>query len=95
MRKVMLVAPMLLAGCAAAQAPIHGVTAGHKCGSVAPSSFVGEPATSELGSAILTATHAAVLRWAPPGVMLTMEYREDRVTVRIGQDGRVAAVNCG
>jgi len=91
----MLAAPMLLAGCAAAQPLIHGVTAGHKCRSVAPSSFVGEPATSELGGTVLTATHAAVLRWAPPGVMLTMEYRKDRVTVRIGQDGRVAAVNCG
>ena len=95
MRKLLIAATMLLAGCAAAQPRIHGVTAGHKCRPVTPGSFVGEPAASQLGSAILTATHAAVLRWAPPGVMLTMDYREDRVTVRIGDDGLVAAVNCG
>jgi len=27
--------------------------------------------------------------------MLTMDYRQDRVTVRLGGDRRVTAVNCG
>jgi hypothetical protein len=43
----------------------------------------------------MAATHAAVLRWAPPGAMLTMDYREDRVTVRTGPGGRITAVACG
>jgi len=40
-------------------------------------------------------SHAAVLRWAPPGVMLTMDYREDRVTVHIGPDRRITQIKCG
>ena len=33
-----------------------------------PTQFIGQPATSETGAAILRATNAAALRWAPPGV---------------------------
>jgi hypothetical protein len=43
----------------------------------------------------MAATHAAVLRWAPPGVMLTMDFREDRVTVRLSPDNKITAINCG
>ena len=95
MHKLGLMAPVLLTACAAAQPPVHGVTAGHRCQSGTGASFVGQSATSETGAAILRATHAAVLRWAPPGIMLTMDYRYDRVTVRIGPDGRITSVNCG
>ena len=95
MRSVALMAAVLLSACAAAQPPVHGVTAGHRCQSGTGASFVGQSATSETGAAILRATHAAVLRWAPPGVMLTMDYRYDRVTVRTGPDGRITSVNCG
>jgi len=95
MRKLVFLAPTLLAACAATQPLVHGVTPGHSCHARTPGEFVGHPATSETGAAILSATHAAVLRWAPPGVMLTMDYREDRVTVRIGPDGRISAVSCG
>jgi hypothetical protein len=95
MRKTMLAAPMLLAACAGTQPAVHGATAGHECRPVTPGLFVGQAATSATGAAILSAANAAVLRWAPPGVMLTMDYREDRVTVRIGEDGRITAVNCG
>jgi hypothetical protein len=36
-----------------------------------------------------------VLRWAPPGYMMTMDYREDRVTVYLGEDRRITKINCG
>ena len=29
------------------------------------------------------------------GVMLTMDFRSDRVTVRLGPDRKITAVNCG
>src|SRR3954469_25114469 len=88
---------LLLASCAAARAsiPVHGETQGHICKAVGTERFVGEPATSETGAAVLRATRAAVLRWAPMGVMLTMDYRADRVTVRLGPDRKVTTVNCG
>lgn len=95
MRRLAIVSPLFLAACAAAGPPVHGVTPGHKCRVTNKGQFVGQPATSGLGAAIMHETRAAVLRWAPPGVMLTMDYREDRVTVRIGPEGKVTAINCG
>jgi hypothetical protein len=41
------------------------------------------------------ASHAAVLRWAPPGVMLTMDYREDRVTVWLDPANTITQIKCG
>jgi hypothetical protein len=95
MRRLVLVSALLLAACAAAQPPVHGVTPGASCESSRTARFVGQPATSDAGAAILRETHAAVLRWAPPGVMLTMDYREDRVTVWVDPAGKITQIRCG
>ena len=96
-RAAALLVLIVASGCstAPAQIPVHGVTPGHKCESAGTDQFVGHPATSETAAAIMRTSHAAVLRWAPPGVMLTMDYREDRVTVHLGPDHKVTAINCG
>jgi hypothetical protein len=75
--------------------PIHGVTPGHKCEAAETDRFIGQAGTSETGAAIMHTTRAAVLRWAPPGYMLTMDYREDRVTVHLGPDYKVTEIKCG
>ena len=97
MRKVFGLVPILLCACSTlpAASPVHGVTPGHKCQAEGMSRFVGKAGSSGIGAAIKRASHAAVLRWAPPGVMLTMDYREDRVTVYLGPDKRVTQVRCG
>ena len=97
MRKFGLFAAAIVAGCstAAVEPPVRGGTAGRTCSQNRAAAYVGQPATSEIGSAILSATNAAVLRWAPPGMMMTMEFRADRVTVHIGPDGRITKVSCG
>ena len=68
---------------------------GHKCDAAGTARFIGQPGTGATGAAIKRTTKAAVLRWAPPGVMLTMDFREDRVTVYLGPDKRVTKINCG
>lgn len=97
MRRSLVLLPVLLSGCSAAPAdpPIHGVTPRHKCQGEPTSRFIGKVGTSETGAAIKRVSHAAVLRWAPPGVMLTMDYREDRVTVHLGPDRRITQIKCG
>lgn len=89
--------PVLLCACSTlpAATPVHGVTPGHKCQAEEMSRFIGKAASSRTGAAIKRASHAAVLRWAPSGVMLTMDYREDRVTVYLGPDKRVTQIRCG
>lgn len=98
MRSSLSLLPLLaLAGCATAPAQpvVHGETAGHRCVNEGTVGFIGQPGNADTGAAILRRTHAAVLRWAPIGYMLTMDYRADRVTVRLGAGRRVTAINCG
>ena len=95
MHRLFSLAVLLLAGCASAQPPVRGATPAHKCRAEGANSFIGRTGNSETGAAILRATHAAVLRWAPPGAMLTMDYREDRVTVRLDSTYKITAIDCG
>ena len=98
MRKVGIFAPLILFACATApaeQPPIHGQVPGYTCNAAGTDQFIGQPATSESGAAIMRATHSATLRWAPPGMMMTMEFSPSRVTVRTGPDGKITAINCG
>lgn len=97
MRSWPLLSLALLAACAASPPPVpaHGETPGHVCNAAGTDRFLGQQATAENGAAIFRATHAAVVRWAPPGVMLTMDYREDRVTIRLGPDRRILRISCG
>src|SRR5258705_2260616 len=97
MRKLLLIAPVALTACATAPAEpvVHGNTPGHVCKADNSDQFLGQAGTSEPGAAILRATHAAVLRWAPPGYMMTMDFRVDRATVTPGTDYKITRINCG
>jgi len=94
MRSLAVAAPALLAACAAAP-PLHGETPGRICSAARTSHFIGQPGTSDSGAAILRETNSAVLRWAPPGTMLTMDYSPSRVTVRLDASHRILSINCG
>ena len=74
---------------------IHGVTAGHTCNPAGIERFVGQIPDNNTGPAILRTSNAAVLRWAPPRAMLTMDYREDRVTVSLDEARKITKVRCG
>jgi hypothetical protein len=100
MRSIVLAAAALLAACSTAAAPppgppAHGETPGHLCTTAGTAQFIGQVRSDSLGAAITRVTNAAVLRWAPPGAMLTMDYRADRVTVRLDPSNRVTQVKCG
>ena len=99
MRNLLMLAPALLAACSTAPAPadtpVHGVTPGHKCESAGTDQFIGQAGTSETGAAIKRVSNAALLRWAPPGVMLTMDFREDRVTVWLDGANKITKIRCG
>ena len=97
MRSMLLITVAGLTACATVppESNIHGTVPGRICNAAGTDSFIGQPATSETGAAILTATHSATLRWAPPGYMLTMDFSASRVTVRLGPDYKVTAINCG
>lgn len=94
-----IAAAIALSACAAAPPPPipeHGVTAGYQCSNAGLDRFVGQPASQALGAEMLRASGARIIRWVPIGVMITMDYSPERLTVRLGPGNRrVTKVNCG
>ena len=99
MHKFALLAPVLLNACSTAPAAtpvvVHGETPGHTCVEEAADTYIGQVRSEATGKAIQDATKAAVLRWAPPNVMLTMDYRADRVTVWLDDANKITRIRCG
>ncbi|HVM22960.1 MAG TPA: I78 family peptidase inhibitor [Sphingomicrobium sp.] len=97
MHKAALLTPLLAAACSTAPAgpPVHGESPGRACRSDGLAAFAGRAATSETGAEILRVSNATLLRWVPHGMMVTMEYRADRVTVWLNAANRIDRVTCG
>ena len=74
--------------------PAGGDASLPRCTDAVLATFVGQQATSEVGARMLALTGARALRWVPPGTMVTMDYRFDRLTVRVGADGRITQAGC-
>lgn len=103
MRNHLLVARVLLLACASSSAcaqpvrrtPVVGETPGHTCQTADTDRFIGKTASRMMGAAIKDVSKAAVLRWAPPYTMLSMEFRADRVNVYFDDHKKITKINCG
>jgi hypothetical protein len=106
MPKLLWLSPLLLAACATASPPSTVAEAGSICSNAGLAAFAGRESTAEVGAEILRVSGAKTLRWVKPGMMITMEYREDRVTVWLILSGdieragspksiRIERVSCG
>jgi hypothetical protein len=89
-----LLAVPLLASCATAAPPARSAP-GAECRSDDLGRFAGREATDVVRDEILRASGARVLRWVQPGMMVTMEFRADRVTAWLAAGNRIERVNCG
>ena len=98
MRKLLLLAPFALYACAAPanRVPIDLVPPGATCvQSASLNSYVGQPATAEVGARLMGSASARTLRWVPHGTMVTMEFNASRVTAYLDANGRIERVSCG
>src|SRR3954469_17913102 len=100
MRKLpLLFATVIATSCAAEPQRIVGldqVPEGSKCvQSGALDTFKGQVASTELAAQLMSAARARKLRWVPFGAMITMDYSETRLTVRLDQQNRVISATCG
>ena len=57
--------------------------------------FVGQKADAAAGLAIRQATGADEVRWGPPRSPMTMDFRQDRVTVSYDDDMTITRISCG
>lgn len=97
-RTIAIFGVMALAACTIAQSDATADAAPPgpaTCRNEALAQFVGQPASQELGARILAAAGARVIRWVPMGGVVTMDYREDRVTVQLDGSNRVERASCG
>lgn len=86
---------LAVAACSTAANPVvPGTPEGGLCADNQFDRFKGQPATAELGQRIKAESGARTLRWLPKGTIITMEYRSDRVNVRLDENNRVESVHC-
>jgi hypothetical protein len=57
--------------------------------------LVGRPASPELAAEAQRRTGARVWRWLRPGQIVTMEYRADRLNIRLDAQDKVEGLSCG
>ncbi len=95
MRHALLLPLFALAACATAPADPIVVKPSGTCRNEALPAFVGQPATPALGTQMLAASGARVLRWVAKGMMVTMDFSDDRLTVYLDAANRVERASCG
>src|SRR3954452_6621831 len=97
MRKLALV-PAALIACAASQplrVGLDQVPPGARCTeSVVLTSFIGQPASAQLGAQMMAAAQARHLRWVPASSAVSTKYDSKRLTVRIDRQNRVVSASC-
>ena len=96
MRPALLLLLLPLAACATVpiEPPVMAEPL-ETCRGAALPSFVGREATQQLGADMLAASGARVLRWVAKGMMVTMDYRGDRLTVYLDGANRIDRASCG
>lgn len=77
----------------AASAP-QGVTALPRCTQAVLGKYIGKHKSSWLARQMRHATGAKSVRWVPVGMMVSMLYQYDRLTVRLGPDRRITQASC-
>ena len=98
MRNLALLGALALSACATStpppEPPVMGAS-GYVCRPNGLGQFVGQPATQALGAEMLSVSGARILRWVGHGMMITMDFSPERLTVHLTADNRVERANCG
>ena len=86
-----LLAP-LAAACTSMAPPVAAPA--NACSPQALARYTGLTANEALAERMKRETGKTALRWVRPGMMVTMEYREDRLTVHIDAANKVERASC-
>lgn len=89
-----------LAACAqtpppADDTPVMGGGGGYKCDAAPLANLVGQQASEALGRDALQRSNSRSLRWIGPNNAVTMDYREDRLNVKMDAKNMVTGFSCG
>lgn len=87
-------AALLMAACATPteEVPERG---GGSCDSSKAQPLIGRARSAGLGAEALRLSGARTVRWIPPGAVVTMDYREDRLNLHLDGEGKLIRLACG
>ena len=91
--RIAVAAALLAAGCATAP-PAEAGGQG-KCDASRAQKLIGRTKSAGLAAEAKRLSGATALRWIAPGTMVTMDYREDRINLRVDSKDRLIKVDCG
>lgn len=66
-----------------------------ECDAAPAQRYVGQKPDSAIVEAALAATKAKQVRVIGPDMMVTMDFRSDRLNVRVDKDGKIIEITCG
>jgi hypothetical protein len=94
---LLIVGPVALAltACTIAESEPVGELPEGSCRNEPLAQFIGQPATTDLGARMMSASGARILRWVPKGGVVTMDFSPDRLTVQLDEANRVETARCG
>ncbi|HEX5182966.1 MAG TPA: I78 family peptidase inhibitor [Allosphingosinicella sp.] len=74
--------------------PARGDT-GHQCDAGKARALAGRTRSPAVEREARRLSGAGIVRWIPEGAMVTMDYRPDRIDLRLDGKGRIVKVDCG
>ncbi len=99
---ISLIALLTLGGCAVSGPttgpspyPLRSSAEKFVCRNTMMDQFKGQVATQELAVRMIQASGSKTLQWIPLGTMVTMDFREERLRVRLDATGKVEQATCG
>ncbi len=66
-----------------------------RCDAAGVQRFVGSLGTKDVGRILQKRSGAKTLRWLAPGTMATMDFRQDRLNVRVDARNFITGLDCG
>lgn len=72
--------------------PVRGAG---QCDAAKVQYLIGHIRSDAVTNAARKRSGARVVRYLTPGMMVTMEYRGDRLNLHLGTDGRIGSATCG
>lgn len=89
--------PLMMAGCATTETtePANATPPPGVCAPEGLDRFIGQTATAALAGDMMKASGAQTLRWVAPGMAVTMDFRQERLTVSYDENYKILRVSCG
>ncbi|VVT03037.1 conserved exported hypothetical protein [Sphingomonas sp. EC-HK361] len=95
MKALAALTPLALIGCAAATPAPEPMPGGVRCDASAIGDLIGKPADATLATEALRRSGARTIRWLHPDTAMTMDYRVDRLNVKMDLKNVVTGFTCG